>query len=115
MPGSDTFYNYIETAYNHGIISGYSCGDRCVSFKSGSQVTRGQLSKIIVLAQAWQIGTPGNPHFGDVPATSAFYNYIETAYSHGIISGYNDGTFRPSSSATRGQIAKIVYNAVPQP
>jgi hypothetical protein len=41
-----------------------------------------------------------------------FYPYIETAYSHSIISGYADRTFRPSNNATRAQIAKIVSLAL---
>ena len=47
--------------------------------------------------------------------TDTFYSYIETAYNHGIISGYADGTFRPGNNATRGQISKIVYNSVTTP
>jgi hypothetical protein len=111
VPIANPFYPYIETAYNHHIISGYADG----TFRWGNNVTRGQLSKIIVEAQQWQIDTSGGPHFLDVPQTDPFYGYIETAYHHGIISGYIDGTFRPGNSATRGQIAKIVYNAVTGP
>ena len=44
--------------------------------------------------------------------SDTFYGYIETAYNRGIISGYADGTFRPGNNATRGQISKIVYNAI---
>jgi hypothetical protein len=46
---------------------------------------------------------------------STFYDWIETAYNHAIISGYADGTFRPTNPATRGQICKIVYNAIAAP
>lgn len=115
----DTFYQYIETAYAHGLVSGYSCGIGCLEFRPGNSVTRAQLSKIIVLAQGWSIYTPPAPTFVDVPASDPFYGYIETAYNHGIISGYSCGTaclqFRPGNNATRGQIAKIVYSAVTQP
>lgn len=108
---SNPFYDYIETAYNHSIISGYADG----TFRWGNNVTRAQLTKIIVLAEGWAIDTTGGPHFSDVPASDAFYTYVETAFNHSIISGYADGTFRPGNSATRGQIAKIVYNAVTGP
>ena len=57
------------------------------------------------------------PHLQDsfkLP-TDPFFCYIETAYSHNIISGYSDGTFRPGNSATRGQICKIVYQAIAGP
>jgi hypothetical protein len=111
VPPANPFYDYIETAYNHEIISGYSDG----TFRWGNNVTRAQLSKIVVLAQQWPIDTYGGPHFSDVPPTDPFYGYIETAYNHNIISGYADGTFKPGNSATRGQIAKIVYLAVSNP
>jgi hypothetical protein len=73
------------------------------------------LSKIVVEAMNWDIDTSGGPHFTDVPTTDTFYDYIETAYNRGIISGYADNTFRPSNNATRGQIAKIVYGAITAP
>jgi tartrate-resistant acid phosphatase type 5 len=46
--------------------------------------------------------------FGDVPPYNTFYSYVRCLACRGIISGYNDGTFRPNNDITRGQIAKIV-------
>jgi hypothetical protein len=118
VPFSHTFYQYVETAYSHAIISGYNCGAGCLEFRPGNNVTRGQLCKIVVRAQGWTIYTPPAPTFNDVPSTDAFFGYVETAYSHSIISGYSCGAgcleFRPGNNATRGQICKIVYNAVRQ-
>jgi hypothetical protein len=111
VPPGSAFYCYIETAYAAGIISGYADG----TFRPGNNVTRGQLCKIVVLARNWQILCPADRHFSDVPPDSTFYCFIETAFDHGIISGYADGTFRPGNSATRGQISKIVYLAVTNP
>ena len=103
-PGS-TFYEVIETAFNAGILSGYSDG----TFHPSANVTRGQIAKIVVGAAHWDPDTTGGPHFSDVPSSNVFYTFIETMYNHGAISGYADGTFRPGASATRGQIAKILY------
>jgi hypothetical protein len=111
VPETDTFYGYIETAYSRGIVGGYSDG----TFRPVANVTRGQLCKIVVLAEGWSTNTVGGPHFKDVPATNPFYNYIETAYNAVIISGYNDGTFGVGNSATRGQISKVVYQAIMKP
>jgi hypothetical protein len=108
VPTSNPFYSYLETAYNHSVISGYADG----TFRWGNNVTRGQLSKIVVNAEGWTIDTTGGPHFTDVPTSNSFYGYVETAYSHSIISGYADGTFKPGNNATRGQISKIVYLAI---
>jgi hypothetical protein len=108
---TNPFYTYVETAYNRGIISGYDDG----TFKWGVNVTRGQLSKIVVLAEGWALDLSGGPHFTDVPSGHPFYGYIETAFNKGIISGYDGNTFHPADFATRGQIAKIVHSAVSAP
>ncbi|MFL5734753.1 MAG: S-layer homology domain-containing protein [Chloroflexia bacterium] len=105
---TDTFYTHIETAAHAGIISGYS--DH--TFRAYSNVTRGQLSKIVVVAAGWQILNPPGPTFSDVLPGSDFYQYVETAYARGIISGYNDRSFHPGANATRGQISKIIYQAL---
>jgi carboxypeptidase T len=49
--------------------------------------------------------------FTDVPPTDPFWTNIRCLACRGIVSGYNDGTFRPYNNITRGQIAKIVSNA----
>jgi hypothetical protein len=49
--------------------------------------------------------------FTDVDETNVFYPFIRCLACRGIISGYEDGTFRPFNDITRGQIAKIVSNA----
>jgi hypothetical protein len=59
------------------------------------------------------VGTPTSCTimFTDVPPTDPFYANIRCLACRGIVSGYNDGTFRPYNNITRGQIAKIVSNA----
>jgi hypothetical protein len=64
-----------------------------------------------VLSTGWPIDTFGGPHFTDVPPSHTFYGFVETSYNRGIISGYEDGTFRPGNPATRGQTCKIIANA----
>jgi hypothetical protein len=127
QPG-DTFYTYIETLYNAGAITGYDDG----TFRPNNWVTRGQITKIIVLTAAyvdpadWQLVNPSQNTFEDVPVGSTFYTYIETAAAHFIISGYPCGTppagvcvppenkpyFLPNNNATRAQISKVAYLAI---
>jgi carboxypeptidase T len=106
----DWYYLYVETAFYHGIVGGYQDG----TFHPNSNVTRGQLSKVIVSARLWPLLDPTEPHFLDVPRGSTFYTYIETAQAHAVVSGYGDGTFRPDVEATRGQLAKMLYVALTQ-
>lgn len=113
---TSAFYSYVETAYNLSIISGYSCGSGCLKFKPNNDITRAQLTKVIVLAEGWTVQTPAQPTFQDVLPDDPFYGYIETAYAHNVITGYSCGTgcleFRPINSATRVQICTIIYNAM---
>jgi hypothetical protein len=46
--------------------------------------------------------------FADVPVGSAFYPYVECLACAGAVSGYSDGTYRPTNPISRGQAAKIV-------
>jgi hypothetical protein len=124
-----TFYTYVETAVGHGIINGYPCGgagEPCDAqnrpyFRPNNNITRGQLSKLLMLARGWALYTPNSPTFEDVPQGSTFYTYIETVVHKGIASGYpcggagepcdpqNRPYFRPNNNATRGQISKMLY------
>lgn len=48
--------------------------------------------------------------YTDVNAGDWFNNAISTLSSAGIVTGYNDGTFRPNQPITRGEMAKIIAN-----
>jgi hypothetical protein len=114
LPGSP-FFDFVETAAANNIVSGYADG----TYRPNNNVTRGQLSKIVVTAANsvfyWTILNPADPTFTDVAPGSAFYTYIETAVCHGVVSGYADGTFRPNNNAIRAQIAKIVCRTSQNP
>src|SRR5437868_15091057 len=71
-------------------------------------MTSAQLSKVSVLAQGWTVDCPTSGHFSDVPPSNPFYCYIETAYSHSVLAGYGDGTFRPGNNITRAQLCKVI-------
>jgi BNR repeat-like domain/S-layer homology domain len=123
-----TFYSYIQTLACRSIVSGYPCGgagEPCDQqnrpyFRPQNNLTRGQLSKIVVLSAGFAPVT-GIETFEDVPEGSTFHPYIEALYVHGIIDGYpcggvgepcnppsNRGYFRPNAPVTRGETAKIV-------
>jgi len=100
---TDYFYEPVRYLYCHGVISGYADN----TFRPYNNTTRGQMVKIVVLGFAYAIQTPATPTFSDVPPSHPFYQFVETAAAHNIVSGYADGTFRPQNNVTRGQLAKI--------
>lgn len=96
--------SYIMELACRGIVSGYSDG----TFRPQNPTTRGQLVKMVVLSQGWQLLRPQRATFTDIRPGHTFYSYIETAVSHGIISGYANKTFRSYENVTRAQVAKIL-------
>lgn len=116
VPSDNPFYAYIEGARQAGIIYGYDGPNFCAPyatpcFRPYNSVTRGQLARFIVRARGWRYVTPDEPTFVDVPERNPFYTDVETAFAHGIISGYETATgleFRWANNATRAQISKIV-------
>jgi hypothetical protein len=135
VPPSHPFFAAVETAAARDLVSGYACGapgEPCDGanrpyFRPYAPVTRGQLAKIVVAAAGWGPRAPAVGTFADVAPGSAFYGFVETAVCRGVLSGYACGAagepcdsarrpyFRAGAGATRGQIAKIVYNAVTAP
>lgn len=135
VPTNSTFYTYVETAAEHGLITGYPCGgpgEPCDPqerpyFRPNANVTRAQISKIVVIAAGWSLNVPNTASFTDVPVGSTFFSYVETAYRHQILGGYECGApnepcdvesrpyFRPGNNATRAQITKLVTLAVTEP
>jgi hypothetical protein len=127
LPGHP-FYPYIETGVAHGVISGYTCGDpgepcdpaQRPYFRPYNNITRGQVAKVIALAQAYPLPNPPNPTFADVPPAHPFYPFVEAVAAANVVSGYDCGGpgepcdpqqrpyFRPVAPSTRAQAAKFV-------
>ncbi|MEO8286509.1 MAG: S-layer homology domain-containing protein [Chloroflexota bacterium] len=118
VPPASPFYSYVSNLVSRGVVSGYPDCD----FRVSSQVTRGQLAKIVSLSAGFNEPASGQS-FEDVPPASTFYDYIERLSARQVMSGYacggpgepcgagNRPYFRPGSTATRGQLTKIVSNA----
>jgi hypothetical protein len=119
---------------NRGISAGYPCGspgEPCNAnndpyFRPGNTVSRGQLTKMVSIAFAFNEPVSGQ-YFEDVPPGHTFYDYIQRLAARNIISGYPCGDpgepcgpgnlpfFRPANVISRGQIAKVVNLARTQP
>ena len=95
-----------------GIVDGYEEGD----FRPTGTLTRGAAAKIIcnlilgpTTAEAL---TADTAPFVDVPTSNTFAGYIAYCSQQGIISGYADGTFRPSGSLTGYAFIKMLLGAL---
>jgi len=71
-------------------------------------VTRGQFAKMAVDGFAIATANPVTPTFSDTPRNSTFYIWVEGGVRAGVISGYQDGTFRPFNTIARQQCNNIL-------
>lgn len=104
LPDTHWAYAYVGYLFCQGVVGGYPDG----TFRPDNGSTRGQFAKMVVLGMGWVPYNPITPTFSDVPPASTFYTYIEAAFLHGVIGGYNDGTFRPNNPVTRAQAVKML-------
>ncbi|MEK3935693.1 S-layer homology domain-containing protein [Sporosarcina sp. FSL W7-1349] len=101
---SHHFYEAVMKYTAAEMMSGYPDG----TFKPGQNITRQDAAKLLALVLELDTVNVKDPGFTDVRKTSPYYGYIAALVEAGIISGYEDNTFRPAASLTRAQMAKII-------
>lgn len=103
----------IDWAYVNGITTGMDE----THFGTGTTLTRAQTAAFMWAAN----GKPeideanfANP-FSDVKAGKWYTKYVLWAADEGLVSGYEDGTFRPSGTLNRGEILTLLYAMAGKP
>ena len=66
------------------------------------------VAAVALLAAATTTWAGGAQTFSDVPPENPFFDEIEAISAAGITNGFNDGTYRPSQSVTRGAMAAFM-------
>ncbi len=135
VPEWHIFYPEVEalvTQRNPPITAGCSgsFSDHTRRFCAEDFLTRGAMSKFIIRAigeepedSYYNRSIPGLPDFSDVPNSHIFFKYIKrivdpttnplkTPLGEYITTGFSDGTFRPDGLVTRGEMSKIIINAL---
>ena len=107
-----TYKEAVDVISALGVVDGYSGGD----FRPDDVLTRGAAAKSIcnlilgpTTASALSAGTAP---FKDVPVTNTFAGYITYCSQQGIISGYADGTFRPTGTLSGNAFMKMLLGAL---
>jgi hypothetical protein len=106
VPKGAWFKEYLSKLYFADIIGGYADG----TFKPQSSITRAEFCKVIISSlgiDAASATDTTSAAFNDIKGNWG-YAYIKQAYDLGIVSGYEDGSFRPNKPITRAEIAKMV-------
>lgn len=95
------YYNYVCTAYEENILEEQE-GE---SFRPGELITREEM--VVMITKSLELAG-GSSSFDDVSRRDEHYEEISAAVNSGIVTGYDDGLFRPENTATRGETAAMV-------
>jgi uncharacterized repeat protein (TIGR02543 family) len=99
----------IDQNYTKPYASGYEDG----SFRPENNITRAELAAMIARISYGDDLPDGvyESSFPDVPADAWYNKYIGYLEDHDVLSGYEDGTFRPNNTIARGEISSVIARA----
>ena len=112
---SSWYGGYAQWAYQNGIVSGVGAG----RFAPNQPVTREQLSEIFANYYKWKNASGKTAPIGDASSIRLKYkdgDQISGWANDGVafcvekewLSGYPDGNFKPSRTASRAEVAKML-------
>ena len=108
VPASEWYHPYVQYAYDNGLMNGTSA----TTFEPRSSLSRAMVVQILY-SNAGKPDVSGyTSKFSDVQDSSAwYYNAVVWAANQEVpvVSGYEDGTFRPNRNVTRQELAVILY------
>ena len=118
-----SFYDTIGTKYEGAVerlaelkvVSGTSAN----VFSPEKKVTRAEFAKMLVEAclkkteqRALEFDDTNSQKFKDLDSKEWYYKYVTIAINNELMSGYEDGTFKPNKEVTYSEIAKMVTRAL---
>ena len=101
---------YLSYVSGNGLIKGY---EGTTLFGTHDQITRAQLATILCRAAGAgdeaAKATVDTTGLSDIAAGGAWYTgYVNWAFENGVVTGNDDGTFRPDDPVTREEMAVMI-------
>ena len=99
----DWFHDAVSYVYGNGVMNGVSS----TLFAPDAQLNRAMIAQILYNLK----GRPnaGAGAFPDVSDSAWYADAVDWAAETGLVTGYEDNTFRPENAITREQLATILY------
>lgn len=89
------------------IVNGKGAGN----YDPDAEVTRSEFAAILTRALGLKAAS-GSHQFSDISGTPWYKPAVQTAYAYGLITGYDDGTFRPTEKLNREQVMTMLVRAM---
>ncbi len=96
----------IATIRRYGIMEGYPDG----RFMPAKKISRAELATILVrLSKSVVRDKTGKDYtFSDVDSSAWYYPYVKEAAEYGLITDYEDGTFKPNDQVLRTEAVTMI-------
>ncbi len=113
-----SYYDAVQGMASRGLIAGYPRDGGYSEFRPANSVFRAQFAKMIVGALGLTVRETLTPPvvFNDLgrndPNNLYPHEYVWTAYSNGIIKGYDRGIFKPYVAISRGHVVTMTVRAL---
>lgn len=106
IKGSDWFYEAADYVLSNGLMTGTSD----TTFTPNGALTRGMLVTVLYrMAGSPKVEGKVSEKFSDCTDGSWYADAVLWASANKVIDGYEDGTFKPTKSITRQEMAKVLY------
>jgi len=102
VPKTHQYYKYITKLADAGIVKGRSA----TQYAPDATLNRAELATLLVNLKKLPLET-SKQYFKDVPKGTWYYGYVNAAAKAGLVTGYEDGTYRPNNPVTRAELAVV--------
>lgn len=103
MKPGDWFYDGVVYVWSRGMMNGVGG----TSFAPNAPMDRAMIVTILHRLEGSPAAAPAA--FADVAAGAYYASPVAWASANGIVTGYEDNTFRPNAPITREQLAAVLY------
>jgi S-layer homology domain len=109
VPPGHPFYPYVENLLHHGVTSGCGEGAYC----PGSSILRDQMAVFLLKARYGSGYVPPScaGMFEDVPCPGPFTDWVEEAFTQGVIGDCGSPLFCPAGPVPRSDMAMFLLKA----
>lgn len=104
VQSGDWFYDAVQYVHDNGLMNGVLD----TQFAPQTNLTRAMMAAVLYNLENGSAATSGT--FNDVESGQWYADAVNWAAEHGIVNGYEDGTYRPNDNLTREQMAAILHN-----
>lgn len=104
VPNDHEFAQAIKALVDEGIVKGYDDG----TFQPARTVSRVEALKFIFEGVNANLSS-GDLPFSDLDKPSWYLDYLHTALGKNVVSGYDDGTFKPNNTVNKAEFYKMLF------